>query len=139
MVIICVVIAALVWLLTVHPVALPVAIACLVLILPGGARQPGDSSGSGTCAPAPQHDLAARTRGPGSCGGQGASLPSRPATSALLIANGAPMLTRLADQWPQRATNGAGWTADGQYAGAWNRGASYLTVQFEQENVPPSR
>ena len=41
MVIICVVIGALVWLITVHPVSLPVAIACLVLLYPVAAHQSG--------------------------------------------------------------------------------------------------
>jgi hypothetical protein len=133
LVVICVIVGALVWLLTAYPRGLPVALACLVLLYPVAHVNPvlfglGDLRASDSAHVAEK--LADRARA------QGRFIASdSPATSALLVANGAPMITG----WQISGPNEQQWRKldpTGKYEGAWNRGASYLTILFEQERTP---
>jgi len=133
LVVICLVVAALVWLLTAYPRGLPVALACLVLLYPVAQINPvlfglGDLRASDSAHVADR--LADRARADGKF-----IAADSPATSALLVANGAPMLTG----WQISGPNEEQWhklDPTGKYEGAWNRGASYLTVVFEQQRTP---
>ncbi len=126
-------VAALVWLLTVHPRGLPVALACLVLLYPVVRVNPvliglGDMRDSESAVLAAEVGDRARAAGK-------FIATDTTTTSALFVANGAPMITG----WQISGPNEGQWRKldpTGQYEGAWNRGASYLTVAFPPERAP---
>jgi len=133
LIVIVVIVLALVWLLTAHPRGLSVALVCLVLLYPVAHVNPvifglGDMRASDSARLA--HDLGNRARSTGTfiaADSQG--------TSALLVANGAPMVTG----WQISGPNEDQWRKldpTGQYEPAWNRGASYLIVTFATERTP---
>ncbi|QIK77080.1 DUF7657 domain-containing protein [Nocardioides piscis] len=131
-VITCLVVGALVWLLTAYPRGLSVAVACLVLLHPVAQVNPvlfglGDLRVSDSARIA--DNLADRARAEGRFVAADSTT-----TSALLVANGAPMITG----WQISGPNEQQWRKldpDGKYEGAWNRGVSYLTVAFEEQRT----
>ncbi len=127
------IVVALVWLLAAYPRGLSVALGCLVLVYPVAHVNPvilglGDLRASDSAQFA--DDLGDRARSTGTF-----IATDSGATSALFVANGAPMVTG----WQISGPNEREWhklDPTGTYEAAWNRGASYLTFTFATERTP---
>ena len=127
-------VAALAWLLTVHPRALPVLLAALVLLVPVARINPV-LFGLADLRESNAARLADLVGDQARASGTFIATDSR-TTSALFVANGAPMLTGWQISGPDE-TQWALLDPTGAAEGAWNRGASYLTATFERERSAP--